>query len=103
MTMGALDWLNVLDVVSVGVVVVSTVYVMQNLLLRAHHLLRLGLALVCAGSVLELYGSLQAIEPRPAFDLAMSTIENVGQAAVYVWVATSKRLWRLMELTTNGE
>ena len=89
----AINWIHWFDLLSVAVVVVTTIWVMQHQLTRAHLLLRLGLALVCAGSVLEFYCGMQEGAESTPFTL----IENVGQAAVYVWAATSKRLWLVMD------
>lgn len=94
--MSATDWLQAAEIVSVAVVIVTTVYLMQSRLTRAHHLLRLGLALVCGGSVLELYLSMQH-EPA-AQELLASVLCNAGQAAIYLWASASKRLWSLVQL-----
>lgn len=91
-------WFHIIELLSVAAVVVATIYIMQHLLTKAHLLLRLGLALVCAGSVIELYGSLQSVDSQ--CDLLANSggvVENLGQAAVYVWAATSKRLWRVLQ------
>lgn len=94
--MNANDWIQLADLFSVAVVVVTTIWVMQHQLTKAHLLLRLGLALVCAGSILEFYCALQ-VDPGKYGTSLVSLVENVGQAAVYVWAATSKRLWRIMD------
>ena len=88
------QWLNVTELFSVACVVVATIYIMQHLLTKAHILLRAGLALVCAGSILEFYYSLQP----GACELGYSgVVENLGQAAVYVWAACSNRLWHVLD------
>ncbi len=85
--------IQILELFSVAVVIVATVYVLQSSLLRAHILLRFGLAMVCAGSVLELYETLQYIDMAGVHTFA-GAIENFGQAIIYTWVATSRRLWQ---------
>ena len=103
--MNAQEWFHLIELMSVAAVIVATIFIMQHLLTKAHILLRLGLALVCAGSVIELYASLQAAEVQCDL-LANSSgvVENLGQAAVYVWAATSKRLWRVMNaIYPNGK
>ncbi len=96
--MNVQEWFHLIELMSVAAVVVATIYIMQHLLTKAHILLRIGLALVCAGSVIELYASLQAVEVQCDL-LANSSgvVENLGQAAVYVWAATSKRLWHVLD------
>lgn len=86
----AIEILRWLDLVAVGALCVSTVYVLQRLLHNAHHLLRLGLVLVCAGTVIELYLNLQAWRSTDLIEVIGSLACNVGQATVYVWVANSK-------------
>lgn len=90
-----IEILRIIELASVASVVFATIYIMQHLLTKAHLLLRLGLALVCAGSVLEFYGSLSLTHANELSALT-GVIENLGQAAVYIWAATSKRLWRVM-------
>lgn len=96
--MNAQEWLHLIDLASVAAVIVATIYIMQHLLTKAHILLRLGLALVCAGSIIELYASVQAVDVQCDI-LASSSgvVENLGQAAVYVWAATSKRFFAVLE------
>jgi len=94
--MTMIDWLRIVELFSVACVVVATIYILQHLLTKAHLLLRIGLALVCAGSVMEFYGSLQ-VDPCNAVTSITGVVENLGQAAVYIWAATSKRLWRVMD------
>jgi len=84
--------LQVLELFSVAIVILATVYVLQSTLLRAHILLRLGLTLVCAGSVLEFYESIAFMDSNH-YHTAAGVIENLGQAVIYGWVALSKRLW----------
>ena len=96
--MNTQEWFQLIELASVAAVIVATIFIMQHLLTKAHILLRLGLALVCAGSIIELYGSLQTVEVQCDL-LANSSgvVENLGQAAVYVWAATSKRLWGVLD------
>ena len=94
MNLAMINIVHLVELFSVGAVVLTTIYIMQHRLTQAHMLLRIGLALVCGGSVLEFYSVLQQ---QACDSLAYSgVIENLGQAAVYVWAATSKRLWRIM-------
>jgi len=90
-----IDFVQLVELFSVGAVVLTTIYIMQHRLTKAHMLLRIGLALVCGGSVLEFYNALQ----MQNCDAGAYTgvIENLGQAAVYIWAASSKRLWRIMD------
>lgn len=81
---------------SVLVVICTTIFLLQSRLTRAHHLLRLGLALVCAGSVLELYQS--TLHEQTGAELIASVIVNSGQAAIYLWASSSRRLWSLVQL-----
>ena len=90
MSLGSI--IQLLELFSVAVVIVATVYVLQSSLLRAHILLRLGLAFVCAGSVLEFYEAAQYVNMIGVHTFA-GAIENFGQAIIYTWVAMSKRLW----------
>lgn len=90
-----------IELLAVATVAITTIYVMQHHLLKAHVLLRFGLALVCAGSVLEFFMSLRVTDPDPA-ELYVAVVENVGQAAVYLWAATSKRLWRIVAVLNRS-
>lgn len=93
--MATIELLRIVELLSVACVVIATIYIMQHLLTKAHLLLRIGLALVCAGSIMEFYGSVQASTCDTVTSLT-GVVENLGQAAVYVWASTSKRLWRVM-------
>lgn len=93
--MAMTDWLRMLELFSVACVVIATIYIMQHLLLRAHVLLRIGLVLVCAGSLLEFYSSVQT-DTCNYITSATGVVENLGQAAVYIWAATSKGLWNVL-------
>ena len=91
-----IEWYKLIELASVAAVIIATVFIMQHHLMKAHHLLRLGLALVCAGSLMEFYTNMQ--EHDHNLELITGIVENVGQAAVYIWAATSKRLWRLLHV-----
>lgn len=93
-----------IEIVTVLAVIGLTIWVMQARLSCAHHLLRLGVAIVCAGSVLELALSVVHFADTTAGELAHQIITNIGQIVVYLWVATSKVLPRLLaEEDTYGK
>ncbi|MHC4302832.1 MAG: hypothetical protein ACYS7Y_36710 [Planctomycetota bacterium] len=80
------------ELFAVAVVIIATVYILQSNLLKAHHLLRLGLSLIAGASALEFYEIAQHVDENHVHTVA-SVLENVGQAVLYTWVALSKRLW----------
>ena len=88
---------RLIELFSVACVVFATIYLLQHLLTKAHMLLRAGLALICIASVLEFYITWNGTGHCDNTATMTSVAENVGQAAVYVWAATSRRLWRIMD------
>ena len=92
-----LPFIRLVELFSVACVVFATIYLLQHLLTKAHMLLRVGLAFICIASVLEFYVTWHGNANCTETAAITSVVENVGQAAVYVWAATSRRLWRIMD------
>lgn len=91
------------EVVTVAAVIGLTIWIMQDHLSCAHHLLRLGVAIVCAGSALELSQTVLHFDAVTPGELAHQIITNIGQIVVYLWVATSKALPRLLAEAENED
>jgi hypothetical protein len=94
--MTLLEIAHLFHLMTVAVVVVTTIWILQHHLLRAHILLRLGFVMIAVGAVVEFYGLSSQPCPSGYFAILKPLFENLGQAVVYVWAVTSKRLWKML-------